>query len=356
VILTPIEPSKIGGIERLVTEFANRLAHHYDLRIVCSGESEKAYENGPLKVSVVKGYTSLHIAPKIRKVVEDQKPALIYVHNYNTFMPYVAWRIKKTSKKTKVVLHAHYHPVATTRLKKFIKWVYDPLIGSKVVQESDEIIANSQSELNEIKTKFQILNHSAVLYNGIDLEKISSTPPMEIEPKNIPLLWVGRFEPYKNPFLALEVLKNLDQEYHLYFIGSGPLESEIRSAILRQGIEERAHVIGRVSDADLYQWYRSAHCFLHFSSFESFGMTCIEALAAGTPVVANEDGYGLSETIHLFPDYIKSCNIKQDTPKEIAKLVINTSQMKPVSVNLEQFSWNHISTQLEDLLDRVLAS
>ena len=356
VVLTPIEPSKIGGIERLITELGKRLASHYDLHIICSGESERKYQDGPLDVTVVKGYTSLHIAPKIRKAVEKEQASLVYVHNYNTYMPYIAWKIKKVSRKTKVVLHAHYHPIAMTWYKTILKWIYDPLVGSRVVRESDAIIANSQSELGEIKSKFRISNHTAVLYNGIDLERIRSSPPKETETGTIPLLWVGRFETYKNPFLALEVLKNLGKEYHLFFVGTGPLEAEMKASIVKGGLQERAHLIGRVSDQELYEWYKAAQCFLHFSSLESFGMTCIEALAAGTPVVANEDGYGLSETIHLFPDYIKSCNIKSDGPKEIARLVDQTSQMKPVSVNLDKFSWDSISAQLEHLLDNVLAS
>ncbi|MHB1907363.1 MAG: glycosyltransferase family 4 protein [Nitrososphaerales archaeon] len=357
VLLTPIEPSRLGGIERVVTQFGKRLSGQYDLHVICSGESDRIYRDGPLDVSVVKGYTSLHIAPKVRKIIEQDHPSLIYVHNYNTYMPFAAWRIKKESRQIKIVLHAHYHPSATNWYKSIVKSLYDPIIGSKVVKDSDELIANSQSELTELKKKFVIKN-SSVIYNGIDINEVRSCPAKEIGygGEVIPLLWVGRIERYKNPIAAVSILNHMKDEYHLFMIGKGPLEDELKSYITKMNLGNRVHLLGRVTDADLYGWYKSAHCFIHLSSFESFGMTCIESLAAGTPVVANEDGYGLSETIKLFPNYIKSCNLESDSYEHIANLVDETARMKPVFVSLDRFDWDNLAKDLGAVFDRALSS
>jgi glycosyltransferase involved in cell wall biosynthesis len=85
-------------------------------------------------------------------------------------------------------------------------------------------------------------------------------------------------------------------------------------------------------------------------------MTCIEALAAGTPVVANDDGYGLLETIRLFPDFIKSCRVSTDDPAKIARLVEEAADEKPVSADLSKFTWDYLAGQLETCIDEVLNS
>ena len=54
--------------------------------------------------------------------------------------------------------------------------------------------------------------------------------------------------------------------------------------------------VGRVSDEELYQLYAKAKGFIALAKEEDFGMTVVEAMAAGTPVIAFNGG-GFRETV-----------------------------------------------------------
>jgi glycosyltransferase involved in cell wall biosynthesis len=77
----------------------------------------------------------------------------------------------------------------------------------------------------------------------------------------------------------------------LAIAGDGPLAGEIRALIHDLGLENAVLVLGRVSEADLLGWYRAASLFvLPTQELEGFGISTIEALACGTPVVGTPVG------------------------------------------------------------------
>jgi glycosyltransferase involved in cell wall biosynthesis len=95
-------------------------------------------------------------------------------------------------------------------------------------------------------------------------------------------LWVHRLVPYKRPEVVIEAFRNLP--YKLTMVGIGPLEQRLRES-LPPNVELQAWVSRR----DLAQLYEQASGFIHVGE-EDFGITMVEALAAGTPVIALDRG------------------------------------------------------------------
>ncbi len=117
----------------------------------------------------------------------------------------------------------------------------------------------------------------------------SSTRPVEVEELRADpnaergsFLWVGRLVPYKQPLLVAEAFRGLPQR--LTMVGIGPLEEELR-ARLPENVELR----GWISREELERLYGEAAGFLHVGE-EDFGITMVEALAAGAPVIAQNAG------------------------------------------------------------------
>jgi glycosyltransferase involved in cell wall biosynthesis len=73
--------------------------------------------------------------------------------------------------------------------------------------------------------------------------------------------------------------------------GSGRSEASLKHLTMDLGLEERVRFLGRLSDAELRDWYRAADLFvLPSKAYEGFGMVTAESLACGTPVVGTPIG------------------------------------------------------------------
>jgi glycosyltransferase involved in cell wall biosynthesis len=96
-------------------------------------------------------------------------------------------------------------------------------------------------------------------------------------------LVVGRLVPQKNVALALDALARLD-DVPLVIAGEGPLRAELEAQATRLGIAQRVMFAGARSDAR--QLMREAAAVLVPSRWEGLPLVVLEALAAGTPVVA----------------------------------------------------------------------
>lgn len=122
-----------------------------------------------------------------------------------------------------------------------------------------------------------------VLFNGIDLGPyIGAAPPRTTEPS---VLFLGRHDPRKGLEVALRASQQLPPEVLLYVAGDGPDTAELQ----RSHRGSRVRWLGRISDTDKVRRLRSVWALCAPSLHgESFGIVLLEAMAAGTPIVASD--------------------------------------------------------------------
>jgi len=109
------------------------------------------------------------------------------------------------------------------------------------------------------------------------------------------VIYVGQFDPRKNMdalFGAFARAAARDSTLRLVVVGTlGKLASFLRAALERSHLDPAKVVItGNVDDRALAALYAGAECLLHPAHFEGFGLTALESLACGTPVVAYRAG------------------------------------------------------------------
>lgn len=147
------------------------------------------------------------------------------------------------------------------------------------IKDIDVLIANSEVTQERIKKYYK--RPSTVIHPPVDIDRF--TPPPKGERSGY-VLW-GRHVPYKRFDLAIEACNQLGAQ--LTIIGSGS-----DTARLRKLAGPTVKFTGRVSDKELVRLAQSAKGFL-FPNEEDFGISAVESLAAGTPVIAYAKGGAL---------------------------------------------------------------
>ena len=101
------------------------------------------------------------------------------------------------------------------------------------------------------------------------------------------LLFVGTIEPRKNVLTLLEAWATLPGRPPLVIAGGWGWRCEAERARVER-LGEGVRVLGEVDPADLPALYNLAACLLHPAWYEGFGLTVLEAMACGTPVICSD--------------------------------------------------------------------
>lgn len=155
----------------------------------------------------------------------------------------------------------------------------------EAAQRVDFFIANSQNVRARIKKFYR--RESIVIYPPVDLPKVPKVKKSDY------FLVVSRIVGAKGLALAVEVANKLDIE--LKVVGK-PAGYSGEYQKIKDMAGENVEFLGYVDDLELVKLYAGARAFLALATDEDFGMTPVEAMLAGTPVIAYEGG-GYLETV-----------------------------------------------------------
>jgi glycosyltransferase involved in cell wall biosynthesis len=170
-------------------------------------------------------------------------------------------------------------------------------------KKAASIIANSQSNRDEIVSFLSVRPEKvAIVYEAVDRECFRPGLSDEIVQNRLPTKGIGRpyllnvssFWPYKNQLKLIYAYAQLIRErgipHELVFVGGSDqpaYSAQIRAAVTQLGLEDRVRFVGYLRHSELAYFYRGADVFVYPSLFETFGLTLLEAMACGTPVVCS---------------------------------------------------------------------
>lgn len=147
----------------------------------------------------------------------------------------------------------------------------------------DYFIANSKTIAERIKKAYD--KDSVVIYPPVDTKRFKPDSPVK---KQDYFMTSGRLIAYKRPELIVKACQKAGVQ--LKVAGTGPMLDNIKNIA---GTE--TEVLGFIPDEKLVELYRNARGFI-FAAYEDFGIVPVEAMAAGTPVIAYGKG-GATETV-----------------------------------------------------------
>ena len=182
-----------------------------------------------------------------------------------------------------------YYP-ETERMTAWIE------VTKLVYQTANHVVSVSEGVRDGLVQSFDIPREKiSVIYNPVPIEDIRQTAPTQS--KQPYLLSAGRLHSQKQ---FEHLLKAFAEAYlmiphELWIAGAGSEQVSLESQAEELGIHGRVRFLG--VRTDLWALMKSADAFIMSAKYEGFGMTLIEAMAAGSPVISYDVDFGPREFI-----------------------------------------------------------
>lgn len=195
----------------------------------------------------------------------------------------------------------------------------------------------------------------SVIPFGIDTEKFK---PQKVESlfKNGEFV-VGSIKPVETIYninILIQSFATLHLKYpnmRLLIVGDGTASKSLRELSKTLGVEDKVTFTGRIPFHEISTYYNMLDVLVNVSEYESFGVSVIEAMACGKPVIVTNVG-GLKEIVcdETLGLKVEPGNIEQ-TASAIATLMNNKEQYEKISVNarehvMKNYNWENNLKQM----------
>lgn len=203
-------------------------------------------------------------------------------------------------------------------------------------------------------------DHVSTVYNGVDIEtfrpgdKHMARVDLGLPEDRKTLLFVGNFLPVKGLDLLIRSAAVLNQEtpLQLVLIGSGAMESEIRSLIQSTGLGDvNVTFTGRKGPPEVAQYMRAADVVCLSSHNEGVPNVLLESFASGRPLVSTQVG-GISEITEPSPQggFLVPERVVTKYVQALRDALSHSPDERTLSAYAQGFSWGHCAAAYRNSL------
>lgn len=307
-IVTPTFPPYAGGIGNVALFNARELAKlGYQVTVFTPFYQAVKEEATDIKI--------VRIKPLIKHGNAAYVPALSWllkgydiIHLHYPFFggaEVIWWHQRKFKKqKAKIILHYHMDVVGTGVIKWLFKF-HKTFLLSRIVKMADKIILTS-TDYGKNSNLARWLEKNPAKFievpNGVDTQNFSPRPKdqeilkkHEIDINEKVVLFVGGLDKahyFKGVEYLIEAMSRLrlsPYEWKLVIVGEGDLKQQYIDLVNQLKMHLRTIFTGYVPNEDLPKYYNLADVVVlpSVDKSEAFGLTLVEAMSCGKPVVAS---------------------------------------------------------------------
>ena len=187
-------------------------------------------------------------------------------------------------------------------LAQFVRLKILKLLTILSIKKAQRVIFPSTKARIDIEKSGVLIKHAEVVYHGIDREIFHPCSEdnllRQIKKKyglDKCILYVSNIQRYKNFFELIKAFVLLtgkvEDNIQLVFAGEcfdRKYYEEMKTFLVKQGYENRVIFLGNIPCEELPYLYSACALFVFPSTCESFGLTLVEAMACGTPILASK--------------------------------------------------------------------
>jgi len=360
------DPSQAGGVQEHIYNLTNELVKlGHKINIFGPENNKIPFINyhpiaKAVKLPVPNGnWSNITIKNnekyKASQILEKEKFHIIHIHE--PYIPFVNWDIFGNTSATKV---ATFHTAWNNDSILNIVNPFLPLLKEIFSSYFKGVIFVSKI----VKRRWQYLCKRSVIqkiiHNGID--RTFFRPAKKAKGKIINLLFVGRLVKRKGLIYLLKTLNKIVKDnlnIRLTIVGDGPEKLESEKYVKENNLNKYVRFVGEILGKERINYYQEADIFCAPYIDEAFGITVLEALSCGIPVVAfkNESFLEILKG-YPYPElFVDRKNIVKFS--KVLKQLINDQQKRKIIgewgvSRVKDFDWINLAKKTEEFYYQVL--
>jgi len=254
-------------------------------------------------------------------------------------------------------------------------------IEKRVVEEADRIIAECPQDQDDLIQHYGAdPNNITIIPCGVNIQefypidRLLSRMVLNLSPKERIILQLGRMVPRKGVETVIEAVAMLNQKHRtparLLIVGgeSDDPDPEKTPEIGRLtklahdlGIKRKVTFVGRKGRDTLKYYYSAADVFVSTPWYEPFGMTPLESMACGTPVIGSNVGGIKYSVVDGKTGYLVTPKMARELSDKLHELFSNRKLANYFRQNAvhrvnTNFTWSKIANSVSNLYEEVISA
>ena len=317
-LFTETYPPQINGVSTSLTMLKKALEDlgHTVYLVTSNPNSALKYdwdeENKILKVPGIKtgiyDYRLSGVYPA-RVITKIKKWNLDIIHSHHEFgIGNMAVILSKEFNIPLVhTLHTMYEDnlyyITRGHFQKFSKGVLKRFLKFYCVRECEELVVPTEKVYNWLKYDYKFKKDISIIPSGIDTKRFNREnldkesiknlkKYYNYKPKDFILISVGRIAPEKDLDYLIKRMPDIIKKHSnikLLFIGDGPEIEKLKDLAISKKVENNVLFTGKVTWEDMPYYYALGNVLVSSSTYETQGLTVLEAMASSVIPVCIED-------------------------------------------------------------------
>ncbi len=300
-------PTVNGVVTSLKNLREELIKQGHEVRVVTLSSSFKSYKRDDVyyigSVSAGKIYPEARLRAKrmakVMRHIEEWGPDV--VHSQCEFSTFAF--AKKVSKELDIPLVHTYHTV----YEDYVHYLGPARVVGKgivtglskhIAKQCDAMIVPTE-KVKKLLEGYKIKTSTHVVPTGIVLDKFQKEGLEEAgkqirkeegyTEEDVVLAAIGRLAKEKNTIEIVKIVASMEEEVKLMMVGDGPYREILEEKCSRVQNNSRFNFVGMVEPDKVPKYYRAGDIFVCASTSETQGLTYVEALASGLPVLCRKD-------------------------------------------------------------------